>query len=166
VLKHLINLGKGAALKTGIEYAIQKGAKKLIFIDSDGQHEAKEIPKFVNKLNKYDIVFGYRRLNKRMPFIFRFGNFMISYIIYLLFGIRLRDTQSGYRGIKTEVYDKLRWKANDYSVESEMIANAGKNNLRYTEIPINTIYTNKYKGTTISDGFKIIIDMILYKIQG
>lgn len=165
VLRHIINLGKGAALKTGAEFAVSKGAKNLIFIDSDGQHEAKEIPYFVEKLKEYDIVFGTRSFNKKMPFVFRLGNYALSQCINLLFGIRLQDTQSGYRGMTSDAYEKVKWNATDYSVESEMIANAGKAKLKYCEIPISTIYHNKYKGTTIFDGIKIMFKMVIYRIQ-
>lgn len=164
VLRHKINLGKGSALKTGIEYAIKKGAKRFVFIDSDGQHEAKEIPKFFKQLDLgNDIVFGYRKLNKKMPLTFRIGNFALSFGIFLLFKIKLRDTQSGYRAITLDSYEKIKWKARDYSVESEMIANAGRNKLKYKEIPINTIYHDVNKGTTIFNGIKIMLDMFRHR---
>jgi UDP-N-acetylglucosamine---dolichyl-phosphate N-acetylglucosaminyltransferase len=165
VLRHAINLGKGSALRTGADFAIKHGAKKLVFIDSDGQHEAKEIPTFLRLLDDYDIIFGARKLNKNMPLIFRIGNFFLTQGIYLMFGIKLMDTQSGYRSMTAETYGKIKWTATDYSVESEMIANTGKNNLRYKEIPISTIYHNRYKGTTVMDGIKIMFKMILYRIQ-
>lgn len=165
VLKHAINLGKGAALKTGSDYALKRGAERLVFIDSDGQHEAKEIPRFVGLLDDYDFVFGSRKLDKNMPSILRFGNYMLTNIAYALFGVRLHDTQSGYRALTAEAYKKVRWKAQDYSVETEMIANVGKNKLKYKEIEISTIYKNRYKGTTVFDGLKIGIKMLFYKLQ-
>lgn len=165
-IKHVINLGKGAALKTGAEFAISNGAKRIIFIDSDGQHEPREIPTFFKLLDKYDIVFGYRKFNKRMPFILRFGNFMLTNITYLLFGVKLSDTQSGYRAMTAKSYKLIKWKSTDYSVETEMIANVGKNNLSYKEIPIKTLYENRYKGTTVLDGLKIGLKMLFYKLQG
>ena len=165
VLKHVINLGKGAALKTGADFAVMNGARKLVFIDSDGQHEPKEIPKFFNLLDEYDVVFGSRKLNKNMPGVFRIGNFLLSTYTYLLFGVKLSDTQSGYRALTAQSYKKIRWKAKDYSVEGEMIAHVGKRKLKYKEIEINTIYKNKYKGTTVLDGIKIGLKMLLIKIQ-
>ena len=59
---------------------------------------------------------------------------------------------------------KIKWDAQDYYVESEMIANAGKKGLKYKEIPIQTIYSDKYKGTTIFDGIKIVLKMIWWKL--
>ena len=73
-LKHIVNLGKGAALKTGCDYAVLQGAQRIVVLDADGQHDPKEIPKFLRQLDKHDIVFGYRKLNKKMPFLMKLGN--------------------------------------------------------------------------------------------
>ncbi|MBW2966075.1 glycosyltransferase family 2 protein [Candidatus Woesearchaeota archaeon] len=164
-LRHVVNLGKGSALKTGCEFALRKEAKQLIAIDADGQHDPAEIPNFLEALKESDIVFGYRKLTKDMPFVLRFGNWFISRAVGLLFGINLRDTQSGYRAFSADTYKKIKWDAQDYYVESEMIANAGKNRLKYKEIPIQTIYSDKYKGTTIFDGMKIVLKMIWWKFM-
>ena len=164
-LKHVINLGKGAAVKTGCDFALQKGAEVLLLIDADGQHEPKEIPRFLKALKKKDIVFGYRKFTKKMPFVLRFGNQFINSVIKLLYNIKLNDTQCGYRAMTSRTYKKVRWDALDYTMESEMIANAGKNKLKYTEIPIQTIYSDKYKGTTVIDGVKIVFNMILWRLK-
>jgi glycosyltransferase involved in cell wall biosynthesis len=165
VIRHSVNMGKGAALKTGADFAIEKGAKKLIFIDSDGQHEPKEIPRFFSLLDDYDIIFGSRRFDKNMPGIFRIGNFFLTNYIYLLYGVKIRDTQSGYRAVSANAYKKIRWKATGYGVESEMIANVGKSGLKYKETDISTIYKNRHKGTTVFDGIKIAWYMTLYRLQ-
>lgn len=163
VLKHIVNLGKGAALKTGCDFAIKNGADVLIAIDADGQHEPDEIPNFLKALEEVDVVFGYRIFSKDMPFIFKFGNSFINLATKLLYGLSLRDTQSGYRAFTAEAYKKVRWKASDYSMESEMIANLGKAHLRYKEIPVPTIYLDRYKGTTLFDGLKIVFNMVLWR---
>jgi len=165
VLKHIVNLGKGAALKTGCEYAIKKGAEKIVVLDADGQHDPKEIPEFIKALDNADIVFGYRRLNKNMPFVLRYGNWFIFFMAKLLFGLKIADTQCGYRAFRSNAYNKIKWNAVDYSMESEMIANAGKAHLRYKQIPIETIYSDKYKGTTVIDGFKIVLNMVWWRFS-
>jgi len=119
---------------------------------------------FVKALDKADVVFGYRRLNKSMPFVFRYGNWFIFFMTKLLFGLKIVDTQCGYRAFKSEVYSKIEWSSNDYSMESEMIANTGKAHLKYGQIPIETIYSDMYKGTTIIDGIRIVLNMIWWKI--
>jgi glycosyltransferase involved in cell wall biosynthesis len=165
VLRHLINLGKGAALKTGCDYAIKKGARNIVVLDADAQHNPDDIPRFLEKLEKYDIVFSYRKLSSKMPFVLRFGNWFISKSVSALYGVSLKDTQCGFRAFTSQAYRKIRWGAADYSMESEMIARAGKQKLKYVQVPIQTIYSDKYKGTTVLDGVKIITNMLLWRIM-
>lgn len=166
VLRHIINLGKGAALKTGCEYALLQGAERIVVMDADGQHDPAEISRFLSGLRSADVVLGYRQLNRRMPLIFRCGNGFINLVTFLLFRIRIRDTQCGFRAFTRKAYGKLRWNAPDYSMESEMVANVGKFQLRYVEVPIRTIYADRYKGTTILDGVRIVFDMVLWRLRG
>lgn len=165
VLKHVVNLGKGSAVKTGCDFALKKGAEIIILMDADGQHEPKEIPNFLDKIKNKDIVFGYRKFSKHMPLIFRFGNSFINTATKMLYGIKLKDTQCGYRALTAKAYKKVRWNSTDYSMESEMIANAGKRKLKYGELQIRTIYADKYKGTNVFDGIKIVFNMIFWRFK-
>ena len=164
VLRHIVNLGKGAALKTGCDFAVRSGAKSIVVLDSDAQHNPEDIPRFVEKLKKYDIVFSYRKLGPKMPLVLRFGNLFISKFVKVVYGIDLKDTQCGFRAFSRDAYKKIRWNASDYSMESEMIARAGRQRLKYVQIPIQTIYSDKYKGTNIVDGIKIVINMLGWKL--
>ena len=164
VLKHALNLGKGCALRTGCDYAVKHGADILVVLDADTQHDPADIPRFLTALKGSDIVFGSRSLDRNMPIILKFGNWFINNTTELAYGIALSDTQSGYRAFTAEAYKKLRWKSSDYSMESEMIANVGRYKLKYREIFIKTVYADKYKGTTVLDGVKIVLNMLRWKI--
>ncbi len=164
VITHIINLGKGAALKTGCDYAMKQGASQLIALDADSQHDPEEIPKFLAALKEADMAFGYRSFSKEMPLILRIGNWAISKMTKFLFGADIYDTQSGYRAFTSAAYKKIRWESSSYSMESEMIANMARHNLKYSQIPIKTIYADRYKGTTILDGFKIVLNLLWWKI--
>ncbi len=165
VLRHLVNLGKGAALKTGCDYAAENNAGFIIAIDADAQHNPEDIPRFLESLKGHDIVLGYRRLNRKMPFVLKFGNWFINKTIRFLYGVKIRDSQCGYRAFTAKAYKKLRWRASDYSMESEMIAKMGKYKLSYAEIPIATIYSDRYKGTTVLDGIKIVFNLLVWKLN-
>jgi glycosyltransferase involved in cell wall biosynthesis len=165
VLKHVVNLGKGAALKTGCDYAAGKGADAIVVMDSDGQHKPEDIPRLLEALKGRDIVFTYREFGKTMPFMRKTGNRFIQAVSALFFGIRIRDTQCGFRAFTKEAYSKIRWEVSDYSVESEMIARTGKNRLRFAQIPIETTYLGKYKGVTIIDGIRIFMNLLWWKIS-
>ena len=108
VLRHVVNMGKGAALKTGCDYALKQGAKKIIVLDADGQHDPKEIPVFLKNLNRNEIVFGGRKLNKKMPFVLKFGNLVLHQIAKSLYNIDIKDTQCGYRAFTANAYKKIR----------------------------------------------------------
>ena len=165
VLRHMVNLGKGAAITTGCEYALSKGADAIVLLDADGQHEPKEIPKFLEKLKDREIVFGVRTIRKNMPGVFKFGNWLIYKLTNWLFGINIPDTQCGFRAFRAEVFRKIKWESSGYSMESEMIANVGKKRLKYSMVKISTIYSDKYKGTTVKDGIMIVANLIWWRIS-
>src|SRR3989338_10660819 len=164
VLKHIINLGKGAALKTGCDYSVNNGAKYIIVLDADAQHDPDQMPEFIEKMKESDIVFGCRKFTKNMPGILRIGNMVISSLVKILYDVNIEDTQSGYRAFSSQSYRKIRWTASDYSMETEMIAKVGKHNLKYSKIEIKTIYIDKYKGTTVMDGLKIVANVIWMRL--
>ncbi len=164
-LRHKINLGKGAALKTGVEFAKIRKADFVVFIDADGQHNPAEIPALLTPLSngKADIVFGVRKFHEKMPLVARLGNIFLTQISQLLFRIKVSDTQSGFRAININIYPKIVWRSPRYAVETEMIVNTGKARARFTEVPIQTIYHDKYRGTTILDGIRIFFNMIYWR---
>lgn len=153
---HVINLGKGAAMKTGLKIAWKLGGEAVIFIDADGQHNPKYLPKFIKGLEKYPIVFGYRELNKNSPWIRRNGNKLAGWLVGVLFNIKRKDLLCGFLGFKKEFYKQIIWKSCRYGIETEMATKIGKNKIPFSEIKIDTIYIDKYKGVTIFDAFKIL----------
>ena len=100
IANHLVNLGKGAAMKTGARIAWKLGGEVVVFVDADGQHNPKYLPKFINELNKFPIVFGYRELNKKSPWIRRNGNKFAGWLISVLFNINRKDLLCGFLGFK------------------------------------------------------------------
>lgn len=156
ISSHVINLGKGAAMKTGLKMAWKLGGEAIIFVDADGQHNPKYLPKFVKELEKCPVVFGYRELNKRSPWIRRNGNKFAGWLIGILFNIKRKDLLCGFLGFKKEVYKKINWKSCRYGIETEMATKIGRNKIPFSEIKIDTIYIDKYKGVTIFDAFKIL----------
>lgn len=158
VIKHKINLGKGAALKTGCEAAFLLGADAVIMMDSDGQHRVSDLPKFIEKIQsgKYDVVFGSRNLNLGVPLIRFFGNKVASVLINLLFGIYISDLICGYRAISKKAFEKINWQSTGYEVETEIVVMVSKLKLRYCEVGVETVYYDKFKGVTILDALSIL----------
>lgn len=165
ILRHKINLGKGAAVKTGCEAALKLGADVIAVMDADGQHSAEDVIKLVEKLEKegLDIVFGVRPIDKKMPFLTLWGNKFLTKISNFLSGISLADTQSGLKVFRASAYPKIAWRSSDYSLETEIIIRTKKNNLRYGQMPIQTIYRDAYKGMDILDGIKYFFNLLRQK---
>jgi glycosyltransferase involved in cell wall biosynthesis len=157
ISSHVINLGKGAAMKTGLKIAWKLGGNTVIFMDADGQHNPKYLPKFIKKLETYPIVFGYRELNKESPWIRRTGNKFAGWLVKILFNMKRKDLLCGFLGFRKEIYKKIIWKSVRYGVETEMATKVGRNKIPFFEIKIDTIYMDKYKGVTIFDAFKILL---------
>ena len=168
VLRHAVNLGKGAALKTGAAYAFAHHAQAVIFMDADGQHRPDDLPHFLRHLDDgYDLVLGSRRSTLDTPPIRFLGNKFASVYINLLFGVYVSDLLSGYRALTKKAFRLLAWQSPGYGVETEMIARLGryKHQLKYLEFPISTIYHDKYKGVTIVDALQIFAHTLWWKLS-
>lgn len=162
VIKLYFNQGKGFALRTGIYMALEKGTDIVVVLDSDGQHNPEDIPRFIKFLEEgYDVVIGTRYGGRFYTFprnvIGNFGlNFITNFFSYGPLGLLrhkwLGDTQSGYRAFKSEALDKMKLEAKRYEIEGEMVFEIAINNLKVKEIPIVT--KAKIKGVTVKDGIK------------
>lgn len=164
-LEHKINLGKGAAMKTGADWAFGHGADAVIFMDSDRQHESADVTKFIKALEskKYDVVFGTRNYNYGVPLVRYLGNKFASVLLAVMFGIFVTDVLCGFKGMTKTGYQRLIWDSSGYGVETEIVARAGKTKLNFLEVPIQTIYHEKDKGVTILDAFGVLGQVIVWK---
>ena len=142
IINHEKNKGKGLALQTGFNYANKKKYDYLILMDGDGQHDPKEITKFLEEINdNYDLIIGCRRKRgSGMPYIRRFVNFFTSFIISIMGGTWVKDTQSGYRVIKMKSLKNIKLKRKRYDFESEILIKMMKNGAKIKCIDISTIY--------------------------
>jgi len=126
VLRKEVNSGKGAAQKLGFKEAMKRGVEYLITMDADLQHDPTYIPLFIDKLREgYDIVIGsrWKELHK-MPRDRYLSNRLTTLAISLLTGRKVKDTQSGFRAIRSEVLRKIELKTNKYETESELLIKA------------------------------------------
>ena len=156
ILRHMINLGKGAAMKTGVAMAWKLRAEAVIFIDSDGQHNPKYLPEFEKALEESNLVFGYRDFDGRMPYVRRWGNKMVVVLVRQMFNVRRKDLLCGFFAFRSEIYDKIYWDSSRYGVETEIATRVGKNKLDFSELKIDTIYLDEYKGVSFLDAVRIL----------
>ncbi len=146
VLKNFHNSGKGFSLKKGYQWAIDNSYQATICLDGDLQHDPTDIPAFLECFKKTDadLILGSRIADlSTMPWDRRFSNKASSLIISLLTNQRVRDSQCGYRLIKTEILKKIKLKSNNYETESELLVKALKRKVAFCHVPIKTIYNSQ-----------------------
>lgn len=167
VLRHILNRGKGAAVKTGIEYAKLKKADVVVTIDADGQHNPKDIKKLVDALDKKtDVVLGSRFLNKKnkLPLFNRLANFFANFLVWVVYGLYVSDSQSGFRAYSKKALNLIEIYSYDYDFESRVIYEIAWHKLAYKEVPIDVFYTSyslskKHKQNLIN-GIKTFLKII------
>jgi UDP-N-acetylglucosamine---dolichyl-phosphate N-acetylglucosaminyltransferase len=171
VVKHVINMGYGGALMTGMEYAFRNGADIAVSFDADGQHDVNDIKRVVKPIldKKSELVIGIRMLNKKeMPFIRRVGNFGLTFLTFLLFGVWTQDSQSGFRAVSKNAWSKMNLKSSGFEYSSEMMKEIACHNIKFAEVPIRVIYSDyslsKSHGQSVIGGFKTFLGMLKRRI--
>lgn len=140
VLTHEVNRGKGAALKTGFQWACEAGYDGVITLDADGQHLPAEIPKFIDCHEKTggDLIIGGRaHLFGQMLPRRRTANRFSAWTIALTSGTDITDAQSGYRFYSMRLLRGLRLRSNGFAMESEVIVRAGRGGFQVLTTPID-----------------------------
>ena len=166
--KHLLNRGLGGALKTGIEAALLEDPDVIVTFDADGQHDPNDILNVSKPIinDEADVVVGIRNFED-MPSSKKFGNTVMNLITLMFYGIKVNDSQSGLRAFNRKAAEEIVINARDYGVSSEIIGEVKKQNLRFKEIPIKTIYTDysMTKGTNTREGLKILVKLIMNMLK-
>src|ERR1035438_9059225 len=145
LVRHAINLGKGAALKTGINYALCAfpGLQGVVTADADGQHHPDDIEQVADRLAAEPdrVVLGTRTFSGGVPLRSRVGNVVTRTVMRALVGQNVSDTQTGLRGIPARLLPRLlRLEANGYDFELDMLITVRQQAIRIAEVPIRTIY--------------------------
>ena len=138
------NRGKGAALKAGYAYGIERGYRSVLTLDADLQHLPEDLPRFFALDDGRRIVIGTRRMDLAiMPFARWLTNNLTSMIISVFSTQRVRDSQSGYRLIPTKVLRAIPLRTVGYDFESELLFKAGALRVTVAEVEIATIYEDR-----------------------
>lgn len=167
VLKHLINRGKGAAVKTGIEAARKLGTDIVVTMDGDGQHNPGNIQSMIDHIREgYDVVLGSRLKDcTGMPLYKIAHNYIGNMLVWMLYGLWVTDSQSGFRAYSKKAIEKIDTQTDRYEYDSEVIREIHRHQLKFIEIPIEVRYTEysmgKVQKMNLKNGFKTLIKMIL-----
>lgn len=166
-LSHRINRGKGAATKTGLEAAKILGAKIIVTLDGDGQHDPADIPHLIAPLlaGRADVALGTRQLiTSHMPRHKVVSNRIANMIAWSFSGLWVADSQSGFRAYSRQAADLINTRADHYNYETETIREIREYRLRYAEVPISVKYTaysmSKPYRQSLSNGLRTVYKML------
>jgi glycosyltransferase involved in cell wall biosynthesis len=168
LLTHPTNLGQGAALQTGISFALSRGATHIATFDADGQHTADDIPALVGALSQHgaDYALGSRFLGRaeNIPATRKLLLRLAVLFTRVFSGVSLSDAHNGIRAMTARGASRLRITFNRMEHASELIDQIAASGLRYVEVPAHVRYTTESlaKGqrssAAIGLGFKLLLN--------
>lgn len=174
VLRHVINLGQGAALQTGISYTLKfPQTRYIVTFDADGQHQTNDIQPMIDACRdgSYDVVLGSRflRLSKaeNIGFLKRFILKLAVLYTRLTTGLAITDTHNGLRVFTAEAAAKLNLTHNRMAHASEILEQIASHKMRVYEYPVTITYTSysKRKGQSIFNGINILWELWMERIR-
>jgi glycosyltransferase involved in cell wall biosynthesis len=170
VICHPVNLGQGAALQSGIDYALQQGADIIATFDADGQHRAADIASLVGALGaaQADFALGSRFLGRSigLPLSRALVLKAATCFTRLTTGLRLTDTHNGLRAMTRRGAGMIRLRQNRMAHASEILGQIAASGLPYVEVPVSIEY-NAYslaKGQRLSDALMILLDLFARRL--
>lgn len=171
VVRHAINRGQGAALKTGIDYALAHDADIIVTFDADGQHRVQDIPAMIAPIERgeVDVTLGSRFLKSgsNVPFFRKLLLKGGAWVIGLLYGIKLSDSHNGFRALSEKAAEKIDITMDRMEHASEILSEIKKKKLKYKEVPVVIKYT-KYSmehGQSSWNSLKILYKTILHRLR-
>ncbi len=170
VLRHLINRGQGAALRTGIEFALQHGATEIVTFDADGQHSAEDIAAILAPIQRgdADLTVGSRFLGSApgIPW-YRIALLKLAVVFTrLTTGLKLTDAHNGLRAMSAATASRLRFSEDGMAHASQILSMAAREKMRVVEVPCTITYTSATleKGQSNRAAFKILGRLVISRI--
>jgi glycosyltransferase involved in cell wall biosynthesis len=167
VLVHIINRGQGAALKTGIDYALLSGADAIVTFDSDGQHRVEDVEALLKPVlsGESDVALGSRFLkgDAEIPFARRLTLKLGVLFTRVISGIKVTDTHNGFRVLSRRAAEQIRIRQDRMAHASEILDEIARLKLRYVEVPTLILYTeySMKKGQKSSAALTIVKDFLI-----
>ena len=169
--RHKTNLGQGAALHTGIEFALRKGAEYIVTFDADGQHRAQDVDRLIQPVleGKADVALGSRFLDpshiKAIPLRRRWLLRQATLFTRLSTGLQVTDTHNGLRCFSRAAAQSIQIRHRRMAHASEILLELKRLGLRFVEVPVHITYTSYsiQKGQSIWGAFLILRDLMVLK---
>ncbi len=170
VIGHPFNLGQGAALQTGIDYALAHGAELVVTFDADGQHRVADISRLTEALveERADFALGSRFLGQapNLPTLRRLALIAATRFTRLTTGLQLTDAHNGLRAMTRRGAAAIRLRQNRMAHASELLSQIADSGLRYVERPVTIEYTaySLAKGQKLRDAVLILLDLFARRL--
>jgi glycosyltransferase involved in cell wall biosynthesis len=171
VIRHPINLGQGAALQTGLDFALAQGADVIVTFDADGQHRAADIAGLIDALVRYgaDFALGSRFLGSavNLPAQRRALLKAAVWFTRATTGLSITDSHNGLRAMTRHGASRIHLRQNRMAHASEILHQIAVSGLKYVETPV-TIHYSAYslaKGQTLFDALLIILDLFARRLH-
>lgn len=170
VIGHPFNLGQGAALQTGIDYALAQAAYVIVTFDADGQHRVGDISRLIEALahERVDFVLGSRFLGQapNLPPLRRLLLRAATAFTRLTTGLQVTDTHNGLRAMTRRGAAAIKLRQNRMAHASEWLSQIAASGLRYVELPVTIEYTaySLAKGQTLGDAVLILLDLFARRL--
>jgi glycosyltransferase involved in cell wall biosynthesis len=171
VVTHPINLGQGAALQTGIQFALRQGAQVIVTFDADGQHRPADIESLIDALttNNADFALGSRFLGGAvaMPPSRRILLLAATWFTRQTTGLKVSDTHNGLRAMTRRGASRIKLRQNRMAHASELLDQIARSGLCYVEVPV-TIEYSRYslaKGQRLADSLRILVDLSAQRLH-
>ena len=168
VLSHPVNLGQGAAIATGIKYALRQGAEVIVTFDADGQMCPADISVLVNEVSNggVDVALGSRFLGTKPEGISGVKQIVLklaTVLTKLSTGLDITDTHNGIRAFKAEAAGKIVITQNQMAHASEILSEIARNKLSFHEVPVTIRYTtySKAKGQSVFNSINILYELFM-----
>lgn len=147
VIKNATNMGKGAALRAGFDRILGENRfNSIVIMDGDDQHDIDDIEHLINKARESgaDLVLGNRMQDtSRMPIIRIATNRFMSWLLSVMTGRNIPDTQCGFRLLKVELIKKITLRSSNYDIDSEIILRSARAGFKIESAPVKTVYGNE-----------------------
>lgn len=170
VLRHAVNRGQGAALQTGIDYALRRGAEYIVTFDADGQHQAEDIPAMVGPIAAGDceITLGSRFLGEaeNVPLTRRWMLRLGVLFTWLTSGKRLTDTHNGFRAFSRRAAERIHITLDGMAHASELLDQVVSSGMPFREVPVRIRYTDYSlaKGQSSRGALRIVMQYLLGRV--
>lgn len=167
VVRRLHNGGKGDATRSGLAVLLGEGHSHILMMDGDGQHDPRDVPAFLSRIEEADFLLGNRLWNRSAIPSKRFWtNFIGTRALELMTGYPLEDSQCGFRLVRAGLLRRMGLVGRRYAIDTEILVRAGKLRASFAHVPVRAIYEGGPSHfLPVRDTVHIVLSAVRFKVD-